>query len=301
MLPSARALTSLRKLPQRQNDGLALVGLGRRVIGRHLDQRGDGLDVFLNLFGQLLRLASALLGGLRERPHLVGDHRKAASVIAGPRGLDGGIQRQEIGLVGNVADGFRHVADAGGLLAQLLDIGDRARLALRIVLDVARPRPDLVHGVRQKPLERVGALPRGLRAAARLDEARRRIGGDRQGFLRRAGGLFGAAGDLLHRSSQFLRGRRGFGNAAGHFLGGSRDTLLDFLLTGRVGPGDGRLSMSSVGCDTAGSGRAPACRPVLPRDARSFVFMSDFAGARLVMRRARSLTADDTLGFTAGP
>ena len=211
-----------------------------------------------------MRLARAFLGGLRQRPHLVGDHREAASVIAGPRCLDRGIERQEIGLVGDVADGFRHIADAGGLLAQLLDDGDRARLPLRVVLDVARPGPDLVRGVRQKPLQRFGAPPRRLRAVARLDEARRRVGGDRQGLLRGAGGLLGAAGDLLHRSSQFLGGRRGFGNAAGQFLAGSRDTLLDFLLTGRGGAGDGRPSMSSVGCDNGGQrtrtrGRGRCC------------------------------------------
>ena len=102
------------------------------------------LTSFLNLPGQILRLAGALLGRLGQRPHLVGDDREAAAVIAGARRLDGGIEREQIGLVRNLADGFRHLADAGGLLAQLFDDGDRARLALAVVLDVARPRPDLV-------------------------------------------------------------------------------------------------------------------------------------------------------------
>ena len=41
---------------------------------------------------------------LRQRPHLVGDDRKALSGIPCPRSLDAGIQRQQIGLEGNLID-----------------------------------------------------------------------------------------------------------------------------------------------------------------------------------------------------
>ena len=52
------------------------------------------------------------LGGLhRERFHFRGDHGKTAAGFAGARRLDGGVQRQQIGLAGDVLDELDHVAD----------------------------------------------------------------------------------------------------------------------------------------------------------------------------------------------
>ena len=53
-----------------------------------------------NLAGDLL----GRLGGLhRERFDLGGDHREAAPGLAGARRLDGGVERQQVGLAGDVA------------------------------------------------------------------------------------------------------------------------------------------------------------------------------------------------------
>ena len=53
------------------------------------------------------------LGGLRgQRLDLLGDHRKTAAGVAGARGLDGRIERQQIGLLGDRGDQFGDVADA---------------------------------------------------------------------------------------------------------------------------------------------------------------------------------------------
>ena len=62
------------------------------------------------------------LGGLAgERLHLARHHREAAAGIAGARRLDGGVERQQIGLLGDVGDELDHVADAAGRLVELLD------------------------------------------------------------------------------------------------------------------------------------------------------------------------------------
>ena len=72
--------------------------------------------------GDLLAdLVGRLRGLLGERLHLGRDHRKAAAGIAGARRLDGGVERQQIGLLGDGVDQFDHVADAARGLGQFAD------------------------------------------------------------------------------------------------------------------------------------------------------------------------------------
>ncbi len=52
------------------------------------------------------------LGG--EFFHLGGDDREALAGLAGPRRLDGGVQRQEVRLRGDARDHADHIADALG-------------------------------------------------------------------------------------------------------------------------------------------------------------------------------------------
>ena len=64
------------------------------------------------------------LGGLhRERLHFGGDHRKAAARLTRARGLDRGVERQEIGLPGDILNHFDDIADL------LRGIGQRRHLA----------------------------------------------------------------------------------------------------------------------------------------------------------------------------
>ena len=116
----------------------------RCAVGSRLYHRGDRLDLLLNLPGQILRLARALLRGLGQRADFVSHNGEATAVIAGARRFDGGVEGQEIGLVRNITDGLCDISDACRLSTELLDDGDRAGLPFPIVLDVARPRPDLV-------------------------------------------------------------------------------------------------------------------------------------------------------------
>ena len=78
-----------------------------RGFGRLLQSGGDLAHVGLDRRSELLHLLRALLGSLGERAHFVGDDREAAAVIAGARRFDRGVQRQEIGLVGDAADRAR--------------------------------------------------------------------------------------------------------------------------------------------------------------------------------------------------
>ena len=66
--------------------------------------------------GDLLGRPGGLAG---ERLHLRRDHRKAAAGFAGAGGLDGGVEREQVGLAGDRLDQPDHLADAGGGIAEL--------------------------------------------------------------------------------------------------------------------------------------------------------------------------------------
>ena len=56
-----------------------------------------------------------------ELLHLGSDHREAAPGFAGARRLDRGVERQQVGLLGDRRDQLDHVADAAGRLRQRRD------------------------------------------------------------------------------------------------------------------------------------------------------------------------------------
>ena len=59
---------------------------------------------------------------MRQRTHLVSHYSEASSRITGPRRLDGRIERQQVGLLGNGADHVKHLADLTDPLGQLLNL-----------------------------------------------------------------------------------------------------------------------------------------------------------------------------------
>ena len=73
----------------------------------------DHLDDFLG----------GLAGACRETAHFVGDHGKAAPLLAGPRCFDRGVEGQQVGLVGNATDGADNAADHFRLLAERGNVG----------------------------------------------------------------------------------------------------------------------------------------------------------------------------------
>jgi hypothetical protein len=48
------------------------------------------------------------LGALRQAAHFIGDHGKAASLFTGASGFDGGVERQQVGLLGDATNGVDH-------------------------------------------------------------------------------------------------------------------------------------------------------------------------------------------------
>ena len=124
-------------------DGL-LVDRSRHRLGDRGDI-GDGLSGVGNHVdgapGRLLNhrdLLADLLGGLRglggERLDLGGDHGEAFARLAGPGRLDGGVEREQVGLRGDVGDQADHRPDLLDRVAQRAHgavglIGLRDRLA----------------------------------------------------------------------------------------------------------------------------------------------------------------------------
>ena len=80
----------------------------------------DRLDPPADVLGRL----GGLLGQVLD---LAGDHREALAGLAGPGRLDGGVQGQQVGLLGDRGDHLDHVADLGGGLAELATVSLVAR------------------------------------------------------------------------------------------------------------------------------------------------------------------------------
>ncbi|MNY36121.1 hypothetical protein D3C86_1705880 [compost metagenome] len=57
----------------------------------------------------------------RQGAHFIGNHRKPAPHVTGPRGFDGGVERQQVGLFGNPANHCQHLVDGCNLMGQRPD------------------------------------------------------------------------------------------------------------------------------------------------------------------------------------
>ena len=65
----------------------------------------------LNVAEDAADLSSRFLGLFGERLHFAGDNAEAFAVFARARGFDGGVQREDVGLFGDVVDGGGDLAD----------------------------------------------------------------------------------------------------------------------------------------------------------------------------------------------
>ncbi len=91
---------------------LALVHGIDRLAGAHLQLLDHALD--------LLR---GFLGAMGQITHFVGHHCETTTRFTGTRGLDGGVERQQVGLLGNAGDHFENLADVDGFTVERLDVG----------------------------------------------------------------------------------------------------------------------------------------------------------------------------------
>ena len=87
---------------------------GRQFGRRVSDQAGAVGNVYSRLIDELLDLGRSFGRRLGEPPHLDRDHGKPLADIAGPRRLDRGIERQEIGLECDVVDQADDTGDLCG-------------------------------------------------------------------------------------------------------------------------------------------------------------------------------------------
>ncbi len=84
---------------------------------------------------QLGGFASSASGGRRERAHLSRDRGEPLAVLVGPGGLNGGVQREEPRLTGDLGSFLREGSD---LLRDLAEFRDRSRSVLHVALQRAR-------------------------------------------------------------------------------------------------------------------------------------------------------------------
>ena len=164
----------------------ALDGVGRAIGDGHagLDRPragGGGVGGLGGRAGDLgedrVDASGGLAGLLGQRAHLVGDDGEAAPVLARPRRLDRGVEGQEVGALGQLADGDGDLAGAPDELGQAAHVGGDG---LDATAGLAHPGD---HG--------------GDGLAALRGQAARFLGavGDGQGVLGGAGGVGAHVGD----------------------------------------------------------------------------------------------------------
>ena len=158
-----------------------------------------------------------LLGALGKHAHLVGHHRETAPLFAGPRCLDGGVERQKVGLPGDLLDRRRRVRHGLNVGGQRPDTLGRASHGARHGVDVGRHRPHALfalQGVAGSAVgDRLGLAGIGRHVVDRHRQLfhRRGHGLRRFRFLRgglsdRGRGLFdvvGRGGDVARAGSDF--------------------------------------------------------------------------------------------------
>ncbi|MNZ35896.1 hypothetical protein D3C78_533030 [compost metagenome] len=135
----------------------------------------------------LLHLIGGHLGAPRQGPYFIGDHGKATAHLTRPRRLDGGVERQQVGLLGDAADHRQHFVDRRHFRGQLTHCTRRLANLAGHALDMGNRAAYHFAG-----LQRFGA----------------------RGF-RRHGSVTGVLRNVLHGQAHLMHGS---GDHFGHFL-----------------------------------------------------------------------------------
>ena len=156
-------------------DGLCNRGEARQDLADHADDAVDGTDTPLRRGLQAGDIGDDLVGGGlgldRQRLHLVGDDRKSPPGLAGTSRLDGGIEGEQVGLLGDVGDQADDIGDVVDGAFQLLDAGVGRVGDLTRFLGQTRGIPHLsvdFVACRDETFDRGGELLGGLVGVARL-------------------------------------------------------------------------------------------------------------------------------------
>ena len=178
----------------------------------------DGGDALLDLLGGSLGLS-------RQLPDFLCHHGEATAMLAGTGCLDGGVQGQEIGLLGDGGNGLHDLADLLGVLPQLLHhfgafhdpLLDGPHLLDGIFHHIGpclgrigglhggcRHRLGLVSHFRDIPEDQIHIFLGSVNIRQLLAHARRHIPHGLSHMDGGLGGLVGAGGELLGRSRHLL-------------------------------------------------------------------------------------------------
>ena len=223
----------LRHLQGAVGAALAAVHCTDCALGADL----DGAD-------HLLDLRRGLLRAVGQCAHFVGDHGEATACLASSGGLDGGIERQQVGLAGNRADHIQHAGNFVGAVGQPFDLcggtGDvvdqvlnRSECLVNLVLTITGGLVRVLrgfggaHGVAGHFLDGTGHLvDRGgglVDLGALQQQVTAGVLGDAVQLLRGRGQAVGGGGDLanglaqaLLHAAQSVQQQRGF-VLAGHY------------------------------------------------------------------------------------
>ena len=112
-----------------RHHGTADLSLARCGFCCRPDPFRSGPNLADDAFREDLDILCAFLRNAGESPHLIGHDRKAAPALSSPSRLNSCIQRQKIGLIGNVPDHAGDPADLNCLLLEERDDFDHRALA----------------------------------------------------------------------------------------------------------------------------------------------------------------------------
>ena len=196
-------------------------------------------------------LLADFVGGFRglvgEALHLGSDHGEAAAGFAGARGLDGGVERQQIGLRGDGLDQVDHHADAPGVVGKPLHGGVGGAGFLDRLAGDFRRGDDLAADFGDRGRQFLGARRHGLHVDRGF------LGGGGHRAHQRAGLIGGRRHALrggLHRAGRRLQAVQRGAN------GGFEFDDPGFHARGALGLGDAVLVL--VGSERAGLDHALA-------------------------------------------
>ena len=79
----------------------------------------------LQFFDHLLHLLRRILSAVGEVAHFVRDHGKTTTGFTGTRRFDGGVERQQVGLLGDAGDHFQNLPDVHRVAVQRFDVAAR--------------------------------------------------------------------------------------------------------------------------------------------------------------------------------
>src|ERR1700683_2335184 len=181
----------------------------------------NSLDEFGNFFGGL----GGFFGQLAD---FLGDHGKAQAMLAGASGLNGGVERQEVGLFGEVVDYFDDLANVVGAAAEGaddfgggLDGGTGAIQAFGSFLHGGDAHFGFFAGTASNIQKHLGSVRHALDGCDHLIDGRGRFGDAGALHLSVLDDALHVDAHFMHGAGDFVDGRGGLHADLGGLVGGA--------------------------------------------------------------------------------